>query len=117
MALFVFASLVKSLVLVFAAVTTVASFGSSERQSRSFRYVVCTLADSGFFKNYQGGVKSTVSWVFEDLWFKRAIFQTFWKDDCCPKSLFFELETSNFGYLLIFLFSLTVQSFSKIGQH
>ena len=28
---------------------------------------------------------------------KRAIFQTFWKPDCCPKSLFFELETSNFG--------------------
>ena len=27
------------------------------------------LADSGFFKNllYQVGVKSTVSWVFEDL--------------------------------------------------
>ena len=27
------------------------------------------LADSGFFKTflYQGGVKSTVSWVFEDL--------------------------------------------------
>ena len=33
---------------------------------------VCTLADSGFFQNflYQGGVKSTVSWVFEDLKFK-----------------------------------------------
>ena len=33
---------------------------------------VCTVADSGFFKNflYQGGVKSTVSWVFEDLKFK-----------------------------------------------
>ena len=33
---------------------------------------VCTLADSGFFKNflYQGGVMSTVSWVFEDLKFK-----------------------------------------------
>ena len=31
-----------------------------------------TLADSGFFKNflYQGGVKSTVFWVFEDLKFK-----------------------------------------------
>ena len=31
-----------------------------------------TLADSGFFKNflYQGGVKSTISWVFEDLKFK-----------------------------------------------
>ena len=30
------------------------------------------LADSGFFKNflYQGGVKSTVSWVFEDPKFK-----------------------------------------------
>ena len=30
------------------------------------------LADSGFFKNflYQGGVTSTVSWVFEDLKFK-----------------------------------------------
>ena len=33
---------------------------------------VPTLADSGFFKNflYQGGVKSTVSWVLEDLKFK-----------------------------------------------
>ena len=30
------------------------------------------LADSGFFKNFlnQGGVKSKVSWVFEDLKFK-----------------------------------------------
>ena len=35
--------------------------------------LVYTVADSGFFKNflYQGGVKSTVSWVFEDLNFKR----------------------------------------------
>ena len=33
---------------------------------------VHTLADSGVFKNflYQGGVKSTVSWVFEDFKFK-----------------------------------------------
>ena len=33
---------------------------------------VCTVADSGFFKKilYQGGVKSTVSWVFEDRKFK-----------------------------------------------
>ena len=33
------------------------------------------LADSGFFKNflYRGGVKSTVSWVFEDLKFKTPI--------------------------------------------
>ena len=38
------------------------------------------LADSEFFKNflYQDGVKSTVFWVFEDLKFKRAIFQIFW---------------------------------------
>ena len=33
---------------------------------------------------------------------KRSIFQTFWKLHCVTKSLFFELETSNFGYLLIF---------------
>ena len=31
--------------------------------------------------------------------------------------LFFELETSNFGYLLIFLFCLTMQSFRKIEHH
>ena len=33
---------------------------------------VCTLADSGFFKNflYQGGVKFTVSRVFEHLKFR-----------------------------------------------
>ena len=33
---------------------------------------------------------------------KRSIFQTFWKLHCCPDFLFNELETSNFGYLLIF---------------
>ena len=40
----------------------------SRRTSGNHR-LVCILADSGFFKNflYQGGVKSTVSWVFEDL--------------------------------------------------
>ena len=48
---------------------------------------------------------------------KQAIFQTFWKIYSCTKSLFFELETSNCGYLLVFSFPLTVQSFSKIGQH
>ena len=47
---------------------------------------------------------------------QRSIFQTFWKLHCCTKSVFFELETSNFGYLLIFWFPLTVQSFSKIEQ-
>ena len=46
-----------------------------------------------------------------------SIFQTFWKVHCCTKSMFFELEISNCGCLLIFWFSLTVQIFSKIGQH
>ena len=48
--------------------------------------------------------------IWKESGFKRAIFQTFWKPDCCTKSLFLELETSNFGYLLIFLFLLAVQS-------
>ena len=36
------------------------------------------LADSGYFKNFmcQGGVKSTVFWVFEDLKFKISEGQT-----------------------------------------
>ena len=47
---------------------------------------VCTLADSGFFKNflYQGGVKSTVFWVFEDLKFK--ISQGYDQNWCFPDS-------------------------------
>ena len=42
------------------------------------------LADSGFFKNflYQGGVKSTVSWVFEDLKFK--ISESYDQNWCFP---------------------------------
>ena len=48
--------------------------------------------------------------------FERSNLQTFWKNDCCAKFLFLELETSNFSYLLIFWFSFTVQSFRKIGQ-
>ena len=45
-----------------------------------------TLADSGFFKNflYQGGVKSTVSWVFEDLKFK--ISEGYDQNWCFPDS-------------------------------
>ena len=47
---------------------------------------------------------------------KRSFFQTFWKDDCCAKFLFFELSMSNFDYLLFFKYCLTVQSFRKIEQ-
>ena len=47
---------------------------------------VCTLADSGFFKNflYQGGVKSTVFWVFEDL--KFIISEGYDQNWCFPDS-------------------------------
>ena len=42
------------------------------RQCCNNESLVYILADSGFFKNflYQGGVKSTVFWVLEDLKFK-----------------------------------------------
>ena len=45
-----------------------------------------TLADSGFFKNflYQGGVRSTVFWVFEDLKFK--ISEGYDQNWCFPDS-------------------------------
>ena len=47
---------------------------------------VYRLADSGFFKNflYRGGVKSTVSWVFEDLKFK--ISEGYDQNWCFPDS-------------------------------
>ena len=45
-----------------------------------------TLADSGFFLNflYQGGVMSTVSWLFEDLKFK--ISEDYDQNWCFPDS-------------------------------
>ena len=46
---------------------------------------------------YTSKKKTTIAFLIE-----RAIFQTFWKDEGCAKFLFFELKTSNFGYLLIF---------------
>ena len=48
--------------------------------------VVCILADLGFFKNflYQGGVTSTVSWVFEGLKFK--ISEGYDQNWCFPDS-------------------------------
>ena len=52
----------------------------------SLRDDLCTLANSGFFKNflYQGDVKSTVSWVFEDLKFK--ISEGYDQNWCFPDS-------------------------------
>ena len=48
--------------------------------------VICTLADSGFFLRflYQGGMKSTVFWVFEDLKFK--ISEGYDQNWCFPDS-------------------------------
>ena len=43
--------------------------------------------------------------IFDNFFSKEYIFQTFWKLHCVTKSLFFKLETSNFGYLLIFNFA------------
>ena len=55
----------------------------------SFRFQLqedTTLADSGFFKTflYQGGMKATVSWVFEDLKFK--ISEGYDQNWCFPDS-------------------------------
>ena len=49
-------------------------------------YVSYILADSGFFKNflYQGGVKSIVSWVVEDL--KIKISEGYDQNWCFPDS-------------------------------
>ena len=47
--------------------------GKKSNQTKKKKCIyVYYLADSGFFNNflYQGGVKSAVSWVFEDLKFK-----------------------------------------------
>ena len=51
-----------------------------------YKSVQCTLADSGYFKNflYQGGVKSTVSFVFEDIKFK--ISEGYNQNWCFPDS-------------------------------
>ena len=80
-------------------------------------FLACS--QSHYIEVAQGGIFSRAihNWLWIFSLFKRSIFQIFWKLHCCTKSLFFELETSNCGYLLIFWFSLTVQSFSKIRQH
>ena len=47
---------------------------------------ICTLADSGFFKNvlYQDGVNSKVFWAFENLKFK--ISEGYDQNWCFPDS-------------------------------
>ena len=44
---------------------------------------------------------------------KRSIFQTFWRTDSCSDFLFLELETSNFGCLLIFFISFHCAKFQQ----
>ena len=52
--------------------------------SKAVLRAVCILADSGFSLNflYQGGVKSTVSWVFEDI--KSKISEGYDQNWCFP---------------------------------
>ena len=66
------------------------------------------LADSGFFfKNlYQGGMKSTVSWVFEDPKFKISEgYEQNWCFPDCPVKLRQltgqSQENTNFGHSLL----------------
>ena len=82
-----------------------------------FEDVICPIikADFKFEKNILDRLMSTMFLIMElD---KRSIFQTFWKPDFGAGFLFIELDNSNFGYLLIFLFCWTVQSLRMIGQH
>ena len=54
-----------------------------------------------FWKWTNGLIKKSLSsnLIFSP---KRAIFQTFWKTYGFTKSLFFELETSNWGYVIAY---------------
>ena len=54
------------------------------------------------FNNFRYWTEGVVQLI---LGTERSIFQTFWKLHCCAKFLFIELETSNFGYLLVFNFA------------
>jgi hypothetical protein len=58
--------------IAFALVQNICSIAGYFRSYLHNIYNMYILADSGFFLDfyYQGGVKSTVSWVFEDLKFK-----------------------------------------------
>ena len=76
-------------------------------------YYICTLVDSGFFKNflYQGGVKSTVLWVFEDLKFEisEGYDQNWCFPDCAHLAASAKMrqltghsqENTNFGHSLL----------------
>ena len=77
----------------------------------------CSISSVVAILSHKGRKKSQKKLLIFRFRKERSIFQTFWKPDCCPNFLFFELETSNFSYLLIFWFPLTVQSFINIGQH
>ena len=64
------------------------------------RQSIYILADSGFLKNflYQGGVKSTVSWVFEDLKFK--ISEGYDQNWCFPDSAQLAVSVDQLGFVL-----------------
>ena len=87
--------------------------------SKISKYIFFLVASSNKKNQWKQKLSSFSVVVFE-FWrtrLKRSIFQTLWKPDFGARFLFIELDTSNFGYLLIFWFCWTVQSLRKIGQH
>ena len=61
-----------------------------------------------FFEEYWGRGTTFIN--------KRSIFQVFWKHDSCPNFLFFELETSNFGYYIIFIFATLCKVWARLNK-
>ena len=75
-------------------------FNFFNQDQRNYDKLTIFYYSAYFFCNFILDLKKKIAGSSESV--ERSIFQTFWKDDCVTKSLFFELETSNFGYLLIF---------------
>ena len=72
--------------------------------SQTPQIVIDTIVD--YYSNFNVFANFAASNLknFHCFFCKRSIFQTFWRLHCCAKFLFIELDSSNFGYLLIFEF-------------
>ena len=92
------------------------SASPANQNKNNFMFAICTKN-----VNQLGVWLSNLGWIAETMAHscillsvsKRSIFQTFWRVHCCPKFLFFKLETSNFSYLLIFWFCFNCAKFQK----
>ena len=90
-------------------------------QTESLVFRLCTFSKlkrmksyTVHFNGYTSPIKTTEMSVYDKGVFSKPSGKHV---HSCTISLFLELETSNFGYLLIFSSFFGVQSFSKIGQH